>query len=55
MLDILCAHILLDDGQIRIQRQSSEPSEEIQSLLNLLFVQKHKVFTECDINLREDG
>ncbi len=53
ILDILCAHIR------RTTRQSTysshyalTPSEEIQSLLTLLFVQKHDVFKGRRVNLR---
>ena len=52
VLDILCAHIRWTTGKSEYRDNHPKPSEEIQSLLNLLFVQKHKVFTECDINLR---
>ena len=53
VLDILCAHIRRTTGEPEYrEKHQSNPSEEIQSLLNLLFVQKHKVFTGCDINLR---
>ena len=63
VLDILCAHIrwTTREGKYRghsggdeieyKDKYPSNPSEEIQSLLALLFVQEHKVFTECDINL----
>ena len=53
MLDILCAHIRWTTGKSEYRNNhQSEPSEEIQSLLALLFVQEHEVFTKCDINLR---
>ncbi len=52
-LDILCAHIRQTTREAEyIQKYRSEPSEEIQSLLNLLFVQKHEVFKDRNINLR---
>ena len=54
VLDILCAHIRWTTRDGKYQRDhSSEPSEEIQSLLNLLFVQEHGVFTGLRINLQE--
>ena len=53
ILDILCAHIRQTTGEIKYREDySSKPSEEIQSLLTLLFVQKHAVFKDCHINLQ---
>ena len=53
VLDILCAHIRWTTGEPKYrEKHQSKPSEEIQSLLTLLFVQKHEVFTERDINLQ---
>ena len=67
VLDILCAHIrwttrehkyreMTDEGEYLEYRYRekypSNPSEEIQSLLTLLFVQKHEVFTGLNINLQ---
>ena len=55
VLDILCAHIrrtTREPGYGAKEKHQSNPSEEIQSLLTLLFVQEHKVFTEFDINLQ---
>ena len=64
VLDILCAHIrwTTREGKYRghsggdeieyKDKYPSNPSEEIQSLLALLFVQEHKVFTGLDINLQ---
>ena len=65
VLDILCAHIRWTtlereyrgnsggDGYIGYRgKYRSNPSEEIQSLLTLLFVQKYKVFTGLDIKLQ---
>ena len=65
VLDILCAHIRWTtlerqyrgnsggDGYIEYRdKYPSNPSEEIQSLLTLLFVQKYKVFTGLDIKLQ---
>ena len=53
VLDILCAHIRRTTGEREYRRKFKlKPSEEIQSLLTLLFVQKHKVFRGCRIYLR---
>ena len=53
VLDILCAHIRRTTGEIEYQEEHYlKPSEEVQSLLTLLFVQKHKVFKGCHINLQ---
>ena len=58
VLDILCAHIRRTTGEPKYRDKYSSnpseeiPSEEIQSLLNLLFVQEHEVFTGHDINLQ---
>ncbi|MDE0085554.1 MAG: pentapeptide repeat-containing protein, partial [Candidatus Poribacteria bacterium] len=52
--DILCAHIRQTTGEYEYQKMyGSKPSEEIQSLLALLFVQEHEVFKGLHINLRE--
>ena len=53
MLDILCAHIrwTTDEPEYR-KDYKQKPSEEIQSLLTLLFVQEHEVFTGRHINLQ---
>ena len=54
VLDILCAHIRQTTGESKYRKtHKSKPSEEIQSLLTLLFVQEHNVFKGCPINLRE--
>ena len=54
VLDILCAHIRRTTGEPEYRdKHQSKPSEEIQSLLTLLFVQEHKVFTGLHINLQE--
>ena len=54
VLDILCAHIRRTTGDEAYRREhDSKPSEEIQSLLTLLFVQSHDVFRGCVINLQE--
>ena len=51
--DILCAHIRQTTGEDEYQNEhKSKPSEEVQSLLTLLFVQKHEVFKNYDINLQ---
>ena len=53
VLDILCAHIRRTTGENEYRKKhKSEPSEEVQSLLILLFVQKHEVFKGLHINLR---
>ena len=51
-LDILCAHIRQTTGAITDKKSyreehESKPSEEVQSLLTLLFVQNRKVFKKC--------
>ena len=52
VLDILCAHIRRTTGGGRYQEaHRSNPSEEVQSLLTLLFVQNHEVFKGLHINL----
>ena len=52
-LDMLCLHIrqTTSENEYR-EAHESKPSEEIQSLLRLLFVQEHEVFKGCDINLQ---
>ena len=58
VLDILCAHIRqTTTGQmIRGKNYQAEhkikPSEEIQGLLTLLFMDEHNVFEDCSINLQ---
>ena len=53
VLDILCAHIRRTTGEGEYRRKyKSKPSEEIQSLLTLLFVQEHEVFKGLHINLQ---
>ncbi len=53
VLDILYAHIRRTTGESKYREtHKSKPSEEIQSLLTLLFVQKHEVFKDCHINLQ---
>ncbi|MYB59077.1 MAG: hypothetical protein F4X51_22105 [Gemmatimonadetes bacterium] len=52
-LDILCAHIRQTTGEKEYQeKHESKPSEEVQSLLTLLFVQNHEVFKGLRINLQ---
>ena len=54
LLDILCAHIRRTTREAEYKKDYPlQPSEEIQSLLTLLFVQKHEVFTGLDINLQD--
>ena len=54
VLDILCAHIRQTTSEDKYrEKHKSKPSEEIQSLLTLLFVQKHEAFKDCHINLQE--
>ena len=53
VLDILCAHIRQTTGESEYREtHKSKPSEEVQSLLTLLFVQEHKVFNDYHINLQ---
>lgn len=53
VLDILCAYIRRTTGEDEYREQhKSKPSEEIQGLLTLLFVQEHEVFKGLHINLQ---
>ena len=53
VLDILCAHIRQTTGESKYREaHRSKPSEEIQSLLTLLFVQEHEVFKGYHIDLQ---
>ena len=58
VMDILCAHIRQTTtgqttrGKDYQEEHKTKPSEEIQSLLTLLFAQKHDVFKDCSINLQ---
>lgn len=53
ILDILCAHIRQTTGGRKYREDyPSKPSEEVQSLLALLFVQEHEAFKGCRINLQ---
>lgn len=50
---ILCAHIRRTTGDKEYQAEhKSKPSEEVQSLLTLLFVQNYQAFTDFHVNLR---
>ena len=51
--DMLCAYIRRTTGEAEYrEKHESKPSEEIQSLLTLLFVQEHEVFKGLHINLQ---
>ena len=51
--DMLCLHIRQTTGEKEYQeKHESKPSEEVQSLLTLLFVQDHEVFKGLQINLQ---
>ena len=53
VMDILCAHIRQTTGEAEYrEKHKSKPSEEVQSLLTLLFVQEYEVFKSCHINLQ---
>ena len=53
VLDILCDHIRRTTGENEYrQTHNSNPSEEIQNLLTLLFVQEHQVFSGLRANLQ---
>ena len=53
VLDILCSHIRRTTSEDEYRdNHKSKPSEEIQSLLTLLFVQEHEVFKGLHINLQ---
>ena len=53
VLDILCAHIRQTTrGNAYQAKHKTKPSEEIQSLLTLLFAQEHDVFKGRSINLQ---
>ncbi len=53
VLDILCAYIRqTTSGDEYREKYEAEPSEEVQSMLTLLFVQEHEVFKNCPINLQ---
>ncbi len=51
--DMLCLHIRQTTGEKEYQKKhQSKPSEEVQSLLTLMFVQEHEVFKGFRINLQ---
>ena len=51
--DMLCLHIRQTTGEKEYrEKHESKPSEEVQSLLTLLFVQEHEVFKDLQINLQ---
>ena len=53
ILDILCAHIRQTTGESKYRAEhKSKPSEEVQSLLTLLFMQAHEVFKGLHVNLQ---
>ena len=53
VLDILCAHIRRTTGESQYRKTHSwKPSEEVQSLLTLLFVQEHDVYSGLRVNLQ---
>ena len=53
VLDILCSHIRRTTGEDEYRdQQKSKPSEEIQSLLTLLFVQEYNVMKGLRVNLQ---
>ena len=53
VLDILCAHIRRTTSKRKYrEKNKSKPSEEVQSLLTLLFVQEYETFRGCYINLQ---
>ena len=53
VLDILCAHIRRTTSECEYKKKyPSKPSEEIQSLLTLLFVQKKETFKNHQANLQ---
>ena len=53
VMDILCAHIRRTTGEDGYrEKHKAKPSEEIQSLLTLLFVREYEVFKGCRIDLQ---
>ena len=53
VMDILCAHIRRTTGEDGYrEKHEAEPSTEVQSLLTLLFIQEHGVFTGLHIDLQ---
>ena len=54
VMNILCAYIRRTTSKADYRENHKwKPSEEIESLLNLLFIQEHEVFKGCRIDLRE--
>ena len=54
VLDILCAHIRRTTSEREYrEKHNSKPSEEVQSLLTLLFVKNHEIFRGLHVNLKE--
>ena len=53
VFDILCAHVRQTTGESKYREaHKSKPSEEVQSLLKLLFVQEHEIFKGLHIDLQ---
>ena len=53
MLYILCAHIRSTTSEGEYQsKHKSKPSEEVQNLLTLLFVQNHDVYIQFYVDLQ---
>ena len=53
VLDILCAHIRRTTGEAEYRKKhKAKPSEEVQSLLTLLFVREYAIFEGCRVDLR---
>lgn len=53
VLNILCFHIRQTTSSNKYRKKYKEkPSEEIQEILSLTFVQEHDVFKDCFINLK---
>ena len=56
VMDILCAHIRRTTGERKYREDyPSKPSEEVQSLLTLLFVEEHEAFKAVESICREAG
>ena len=53
VLDILCAHIRRTTGEVEyLKKHGGNPSEEVQSLLTLLFVREYAIFEGCRVDLQ---
>ena len=53
VIDILCAHIRRTTGEAEYrEKHKAKPSEEVQSLLTLLFVQEYEIFRRSSVNLQ---